>query len=415
MEFSDILEAQKRLAGIAEHTPLKLSSTFTRLCGSQIYLKCENLQKTGSFKIRGAYNKIAKAAESGKPPKGVIAASAGNHAQGVAYAAAKKGIRAVIVMPKNAPVAKINATRGYGAEVILKGDIYDDAYAAAVSLAAQQGLEFIHPFDDKDIMAGQATTALEILKELPDADTIIIPAGGGGLLSGMAFAAKHLNPKIKIIGAQTETADAIVQSFKTGRHVALESAATIADGIAVKNPGALPLSYINKYADEMVTVTDDDVAAAIMLLLERSKMAVEPAGAVSVAAALSCKLAPNKNGKKTVCVLSGGNIDVSLMATLLERGLFARGRIMEFSVILSSRPDAFSRFARHLLDNNALIISMNYERAAKHLGLNESRMRVTLEVGGKEHGGQVIEFLKQRGYKVAPLAGGSLSVSKPRP
>jgi len=405
MDYNQILDAHKRLGGIATNTQLVYSSTFSNMSSGNIYLKTENTQRTGSFKIRGAFNKIAKMADSGVPIKGVIAASAGNHAQGVALAAHAKNIPCTIVMPKNAPIAKIDATKGYGAKVVLEGDFYDDAYNHARKLAKEKGFEFIHAFNDIDIVSGQGTIAIEILEQLPKTDIIVVPAGGGGLIAGLAMAAKHIKPSIQIIGVQAQNAAAIVRSFESGKHVVLDSIATIADGIAIKHPGEIPLELIHKYVDSMVTVTDDELAAAILLLLERSKLAVEPSGASSLAAVLEGKI--DCEGKTVVCVLTGGNIDVSFMHKIIERGLVKRDRIMEFSVVLSNRADAMNRFTKHLIDASANILSMHYERTSKYLGLNETKLNVTLEVGGKEHGEKIIKVLKKQGFIIAHKKGGA--------
>ena len=306
MNMVDIYDAQARLKNTVHHTALERSLTFSRMVGGDLYLKCENLQKTGSFKVRGAYNKIAKIADRGV--KTVVASSAGNHAQGVAYAANEKGMRSIIVMPASTPIAKVSATENYGAQVVLHGDVYDDAYAHALELVKEHDALFIHPFDDEDVIAGQGTVALELTSDMPDLDAILVPAGGGGLLAGIAYAVKHINPKIKVIGVQAERADAIVQSFKTGKPVESDKIFTIADGIAVKKPGEKTLQLIQKYVDDMMTVSDDEIAATIIQLMERAKQIVEPAGATSLALALSGRL--NLIDNKAACVLSGGNIDV---------------------------------------------------------------------------------------------------------
>lgn len=396
MNMVDIYDAQARLKNTVHHTALERSLTFSRMVGGDLYLKCENLQKTGSFKVRGAYNKIAKIADQGV--KTVVASSAGNHAQGVAYAANEKGMRSIIVMPASTPIAKVSATENYGAQVVLHGDVYDDAYAHALELVKEHNALFIHPFDDEDVIAGQGTVALELTSDMPDLDAIIVPAGGGGLLAGIAYAVKHINPKIKVIGVQAERADAIVQSFKTGKPVESDKIFTIADGIAVKKPGEKTLQLIQKYADDMMTVSDDEIAATIIQLMERAKQIVEPAGATSLALALSGRL--NLIDKKVACVLSGGNIDVGFIHKIIEKGLVSRGRQMKFSVVLADKPGSLEEFARIMGAHGANIVSVQYDRMSAELQLNETILHVACEVSGFEHGRRVIGALEKTGYNI---------------
>jgi threonine dehydratase len=397
MNIKDIKDAQKRLEGTVHKTALVHSLTFSEMSGSEIYLKSENMQKTGSFKVRGAYNKIAKLAKE-KSVKTVVASSAGNHAQGVAYAANEKGLEAIIVMPKSTPIAKISATKNYGATVILHGDYYDDAFDKAVEITAEKNGVFIHPFDDEDVIAGQGTIAVEMLESLPDLDAIIVPAGGGGLLAGVAVAAKGIKPNIKVIGVQAENADAIVQSFKAKKLINRDNIYTIADGIAVKRPGKVTVELINKYADDMMTVTDDEIAATIIQLIERTKQIVEPAGATPLALALSGKF--NMTGKKIGLVMSGGNIDIGSIHKIIERGLVSRGRQMRLSVVLTDKPGALSDFSMVMAANNANIISVQYDRMSADLSLNETILHIACEVGGKEHGFKVMDSLEKAGYKL---------------
>ncbi|MCI8435000.1 MAG: threonine ammonia-lyase [Clostridia bacterium] len=396
MNMVDIYDAQARLKNTVHHTALERSLTFSRMVGGDLYLKCENLQKTGSFKVRGAYNKIAKIADRGV--KTVVASSAGNHAQGVAYAANEKGMRSIIVMPASTPIAKVSATENYGAQVVLHGDVYDDAYAHALELVKEHDALFIHPFDDEDVIAGQGTVALELTSDMPDLDAILVPAGGGGLLAGIAYAVKHINPKIKVIGVQAERADAIVQSFKTGKPVESDKIFTIADGIAVKKPGEKTLQLIQKYVDDMMTVSDDEIAATIIQLMERAKQIVEPAGATSLALALSGRL--NLIDKKAACVLSGGNIDVGFIHKIIEKGLVSRGRQMKFSVVLADKPGSLEEFARIMGANGANIVSVQYDRMSAELQLNETILHVACEVSGFEHGRRVIGALEKTGYNI---------------
>ena len=397
LELKDFEQAQERLRPILHHTELDLSSTFSAMTGGRIYLKCENRQKTGSFKIRGASNKIAAMIERGESCP-VVASSAGNHAQGVAYAAKKFGIPATIVMPKAAPIAKIQATEGYGATVVLAGDCYDDAYARACEICREEGAAFLHPYNDLEVIAGQGTLGMEILGDLPAVDVVIVPAGGGGLLAGVASAVKQLNPRVKVYGVQAEGADAIARSFREGRLVTTDSAATIADGIAVKAPGDITVGLIQKYADGVLTVTDTEIADAILLLLERCKQVVEPAGATPLAAVLNGKL--DVKGKRVVCVLSGGNIDVSFIQSIIERGLVARHRRIRFAVRVLDRPGSLMQMLGIISASGANILQIEHDKLSEGLNPNETQVHVSLEVGGEEHGNAVIRALRDKGYSV---------------
>lgn len=396
MDMVDVYDAQKRLKGTVHHTPLSHSLTFSRIAKGDVYLKCENLQKTGSFKVRGAYNKISAISDAGV--RTVVASSAGNHAQGVAYAASERGLESIIVMPRSTPIAKISATENYGAKVVLHGDVYDDAYAKAMEIVREKNALFVHPFDDDEVIAGQGTIGLELVNDRPDLDVILVPAGGGGLLAGVAFAVKHINPRIKVIGVQAARADAIVQSFKAGRLIESDKIFTIADGIAVKKPGENTFRYISEYVDDMMTVTDDEIAAAIIQLMERAKQVVEPAGATSLALALSGRL--NLIDKKAACVLSGGNIDVGFMHKIIEKGMLSRGRQLKFSVILADKPGSLEYFARIMGENGANIVSVQYDRMSAELQLNETILHIACEVSGFEHGRRVIGALESNGYNI---------------
>jgi len=397
MEMRDISHAQQRLKGTIHDLPLTSSKCFSGMSGANIYLKNEHLQKTGSFKVRGAYNKIAKLVQAGEITS-VIASSAGNHAQGVAFAANRLGVKATIVMPKFTPIAKVLATQGYGAKVILHGDFYDDAYDEAMRLKEETGAAFIHPFDDEDVIAGQATIGLEILNELSDVDTVLVPAGGGGLLAGVAFAIKHLNPDVKIIGVQAERADAIVQSFSTKSYTSLDDIYTIADGIAVKKPGKLTTKLINTYVDDMVTVSDGEIASAIIHLMERNKQIVEPAGAVALAAAIKGRV--DIQGKNTVCLISGGNIDVGLISKIIEKGLVSRGRLVKYMVLLKDVPGTLERFSHIVAESNANIVSVHYDRSFAELDLNEVILHVVCEVSGFEHASALRTHLTSQGFDI---------------
>lgn len=367
------------------------------MSGCQLFLKCENRQKTGSFKVRGAFNKLAKLKEEGKTTE-VIASSAGNHAQGVSYASSKLGIHATIVMPKSTPIAKVSATQGYGADVVLAGDNYDECYQEALRLQKEKQATFIHPFNDEDVIAGQGTIAYEICHDLPNVDMIVVPAGGGGLLAGISYYAKQINPRIKIVGVQAEGANAIVQSYKKKKHCATETVNTIADGIAVMNPGEKTVQLIQENVDEMVTVSDNEIASTILLLLEREKQVVEPAGAASLAAVLNNKI--DVKGKRVVCVLSGGNIDVSFIHKVVEKGLVSRGRNMKFKTLMMDVPGSLEHFSHIVNTQNANIIMVQYDRIQADLNLNETIIHVAVEVSSKEHGQALIKALKNEGYKI---------------
>ena len=397
IELSEIARSRERLRGIIHSTDIDLSSTFSAMTAGNVYLKCENRQKTGSFKIRGAANKIAVLVEQGFSG-GVVASSAGNHAQGVAFAATRLGLESTIVMPGTAPIAKVQATRGYGAEVVLAGDCYDDAYAEACRVCEERGAVFIHPYNDPDVIAGQGTVALEILNDLPEADVIITPAGGGGLLSGVAAAVKQLRPDVKVYGVQASGADAIARSFRGGRLVTTDSCSTIADGIAVKAPGELTVELINRYVDDVVTVTDAEIADAILLLMERCKQIVEPAGATPVAAVLSGRI--DVAGKNVVCLLSGGNIDVSFIQSIIERGLVARHRRIRFAVTLQDRPGNLVRLLNIIAASGANVLTVEHDKLSANLNPNETVVHVACEVGGEEHGKALLKAISDHGYGI---------------
>ncbi|MBS6547070.1 MAG: threonine ammonia-lyase [Clostridiaceae bacterium] len=395
LSVNDFQTAARRLKNVIHTIPLSSSKTFSEMSGAEVYLKYENQQKTGSFKVRGAYNKIMKRYEEGGL-SAVVASSAGNHAQGVAFAASQIGVPATIVMPRSTPIAKVSATEGYGAKVVLHGSIYDEAYAKACEIVEEEGAEFIHPFDDEDVMAGQGTIALEILSDLPTVDMIFVPAGGGGLVSGIAACAKQINPRIQIIGVQAEGANSIVASFQKEHVIPSSRVHTIADGIAVKTPGAKTMQYINQYVDQMVTVSDAEIAGAILLLLERTKQVVEPAGAASLAAVLNHKA--DIAGKKVCCVLSGGNIDVSFIHKVVEKGLVTRGRHLKFSTVMPDAPGSLERFAHLVAEQNANVILFNHDRVQADLDIGDAIIHVVCEVGGKEHGQRLLDTLRKNGY-----------------
>ncbi len=398
LDLKEIERAAQRLEGTIHRTPIELSKTFSDMSGGSVYLKYENQQKTGSFKIRGASNKIAAMVERGEI-KSAVASSAGNHAQGVAYASHVHNIPATIVMPKSTPIAKVSATEGYGAKVVLYGDCYDDAYAKAMEIQEKEGSTFLHPFDDYEVMAGQGTIGIEILQDLPTVDMVIVPAGGGGLLAGVATCIKQINPRVKIIGVQAEGAPAIAESFHQKKRIVTETSATIADGIAVKAPGEHTMEIINKYADDIITVSDAQISEAILLLLERTKQVVEPAGATPLAAVLNDKV--DIAGKKVVCVMSGGNIDVSFIHRIIELGLLSRERKIKFCTTLLDIPGSLEHLSHVLADAGANIISVQYDRLSASLNPDEAIIHMACEVGGKEHGDRVVKKLEKNGYTVS--------------
>ena len=316
----------------------------------------------------------------------------------MAFAASRIGVPATIVMPRSTPIAKVSATEGYGAKVVLHGDIYDEAYAKACEIVEAEGAELIHPFDDEDIIAGQGTIALELLSDLPFVDMVFVPAGGGGLLSGIAACIKQINPRIQVIGVQAAGADSIVESFHQESIVSSPTVRTIADGIAVKVPGKRTMAYINQYVDKMVTVTDGEIAEAILLLIERTKQVVEPAGAASLAAVLNQKV--DIQGKKVCCVLSGGNIDVSFIHRIVEKGLVTRCRHLKFSTIMPDAPGALERFAHLVAQQNANIIRFQHDRVQANLDIGDAIIHVVCEVSGKEHGQRLLKLLSQAGYRI---------------
>ena len=397
LQLRDLELAAERLKPILHHTELDLSSTFSGMTGGQIYLKCENRQKTGSFKIRGATNKLSAMLDRGET-RPVVASSAGNHAQGVAYAAKKLGVPATIVMPKAASIAKVQATQGYGAKVVLAGDCYDDAYAEACRICEAEGAIFLHPYNDPEVIAGQGTLGLEILSDLPYVDSVVVPAGGGGLLAGVASAVKLINPRVKVYGVQAEGADAIARSFRQKTLLESEAVSTIADGIAVKAPGDLTVELINRYADDVVTVSDSEIADAMLLLMERCKQIVEPSGAASVAAVLNGRL--DVQGKRVVCVLSGGNIDVSFIQSIIERGLVARHRRIKFIVTVVDRPGSLVQLLNIIAAAGGNILTVNHDKLSTRLHPNETDVHIACEVGGEEHGRAVLEKLRASGYDI---------------
>ncbi len=362
-----------------------------------LYLKTENLQITGAFKARGAYFKISQLTEEEKK-NGVIACSAGNHAQGVALAATSHGIKSLICIPNSAPISKVEATKKLGAEVCLVEGTYDDAHDKAVELQKETGATFIHPFDDELVIAGQGTIGLEILEQLPDVDAVIVPIGGGGLISGVAYTIKNLNPDIKVYGVQSAGAPSMYLSMAHDKIETLDTVNTFADGIAVKTPGELTFDLCKKYVDEIMTVTDDEVATAILSLIENQKLISEGAGAVSVAAALFNKF-PIK-GKKVCCLVSGGNIDVTILSRVIDRGLQKTGRLAEFTVALTDKPGELVTVSKIIADLGANVIAVSHDRADLNTDINSCYLRISLETRNHEHIQKIKEALQTRGYKI---------------
>ena len=361
---------------------------------SSIFLKPENLQLTGSFKVRGAYYKISQLSDEEKA-KGVIACSAGNHAQGVALGATKNGIKSLICLPSGAPISKVEATKKYGAEVCLVDGVYDDAYQKALQLKEEKGYTFVHPFDDENVIAGQGTIGIDLL---PDVDAVIVPVGGGGLISGVAFAIKSLRPNIKVYGVQASGAPSMVQSLSHKRIERLPSVKTIADGIAVKEPGTHTFDICSKYVDDVVTVTDDEISTAILSLIEQQKLVAEGAGAVSVAAAMFGKLPIE--GKKTICLVSGGNIDVTILSRVINRGLQKSGRSYVLTVELMDRPGQLVGVTSIIARMGANVISVHHERAGKTTDINACYLQVVLETRNQEHIDKIRQELVRSGYHV---------------
>jgi len=391
----EIKKAQANLKGVSKKTALIYSDVFSNECGNEVYIKPENLQITGAFKLRGAYNKLCTLSPAERK-RGVIASSAGNHAQGVAYSAEKLGIAATIVMPKTTPLIKVEATKSYGATVILIGDCYDEAYAEAKRLEKEHNYVFVHPFDDLDVMYGQGTIACEILEEIDDIDCILVPVGGGGLIAGIALAAKALNHNIKIIGVEPEGAKAMKDSLDNNGIVNLKTVRTIADGVAVKQPGNLTFEIIKNYVDEIVTVSDFDIMESFLLLLEKHKLIAEASGALSFAGLKKIQ----EKGKKVACILSGGNIDVVTISSMINRGLVSRGRLFCFSIELSDKPGELVKVSTILSNANANVIKLDHNQFKTSDRFMQVQLEITVETNGHDHVNAIISALNKEGYTV---------------
>ena len=396
VNLKKIQEAQSRIESVVLHTPLAYAPYLSELTGINIYLKKENLQITGAFKIRGAYNKIASLTQEERD-HGVVAASAGNHAQGVALSASLFQTKAVIVMPESTPLTKVNGVKHYGAEVILAGSNYDEAYAYALEYGKTNKLTFVHPFEDEAVIAGQGTVGLEILQQCKDLDAVIVPIGGGGLIAGIATAIKETNPNIKVIGVSASGAPAFKESYALKKPIDSKSVRTIADGIAVRDTSPVTLEYALKEVDQVLSVDDEEIASAILYLLEKQKLVVEGAGSVGVAALLHHKLDELK-GKNVAVVLSGGNMDVTLLSVIIEKGLLKSHRKMKVTVTLIDKPGSLMRFTEILQELNANIVHISYDRTSISLDYGDANVTVHMETKGKEHQEEIHSVLKKEGY-----------------
>lgn len=395
LTLDKIYHASFVLKEIIRPTDLIKAPNFCR--NAEIYLKTENLQVTGSFKVRGAYYKISQLSDEEKA-KGVIACSAGNHAQGVALAAAKNHIKSLICIPDGAPISKVEATKSYGAEVCLVEGTYDDAYERTLELQKESGATFIHPFDDEMVIAGQGTIGLEILEQLSDVDVVIVPVGGGGLISGVAYAVKALKPEVKVYGVQAEGAPSMMNSVHHGEIETLPEVKTIADGIAVKTPGEHTFALCSQYVDDIVTVTDDEVSTAILALIEQQKMIAEGAGAVAVAAALFEKVPVQ--GKKVVCLVSGGNIDVTILSRVITRGLQKEGRLAELIIELVDKPGQLRGVSKIISNLGGNVVSVSHDRSDVNMDINSCFLRISMETRNREHLEEIKKALSDGGYKI---------------
>ena len=397
--LQDIQQAKETIKDIVKKTDILESAKLSQMTGANVFYKCENLQKTGSFKVRGACNKIANLTETEKA-NGVIASSAGNHAQGVALGAKMTGIKATIVMPSTAPLAKVTATRGYGADVVLEGLVYDDAYAKAVELQKETGATFLHPFDDKYVIAGQGTIGLEIFEQLDGKiDTILCPIGGGGIIAGIAVAAKGLNPNIKIVGVQTSNIPSMKESMTNGKVTTAFNDTTIADGIAVKTPGNTTFEIIKELVDEVVVVTEEEIASGMLFLMENQKVVSEGSGAVTTAALLSGKYAPSKD-ENVVCIISGGNVDVNTIYRVIGNALASEGRRCTINTIIQDKPGGLAELTRIISANDANILSCNITKLGQGASLGKQSAELVLETFNVEHIDRIKKAIENEGFKL---------------
>jgi threonine dehydratase len=398
--LDDVRAARARIQDQIYFSPCARSETLSRLTGCNAWLKLENLQMTGAYKERGALAKLLSlsAEERGR---GLVAASAGNHAQAVAYHAGRLGVPATIVMPEGTPLLKVANTRSHGARVVIAGSNFDEAYAEARRIEAAEKLTFVHPFDDEAVIAGQGTVGLEILEQVPDLDAVMVPVGGGGLVSGIAAVVKALRRPARVVGVQTEVLPSMLASLEEGHLVTVESGTTLADGIAVKRPGELTFEHVRKYVDEIVTVSEEEIASAILYLLEREKTVVEGAGAVGVAALMQHKIR-GLDGRRVVTIVSGGNIDVNLVARVIERGLVKDGRLVRVSVALQDKPGQLAKVSAIVANHRANVIEVHHTRAFSHR-FGDTTLQLTLETRGLEHVEEILRALRERGYQVQQM------------
>ncbi len=395
LTLDKIYHAAFVLKNVARKTDLIKATKLSDRC--ELYLKTENLQETGSFKLRGAYYKISQLNEEERS-HGIIACSAGNHAQGVAMAATQSGIKSLICMPDGAPISKVEATKQLGAEVCLVKGVYDDAYAKALQLQEETGATFIHPFDDDEVIAGQGTIGLEILDEIESPDAVVVPIGGGGLISGVAYAIKHLNPKVKVYGVQAAGSASMVESRKAGKPITLGDAATFADGIAVKHPGDLTYELVQEYVDDIVTVSEDEIAAAILALIEKQKVIAEGAGAVGVAAVMFDKLPVQ--GKKVVCIVSGGNIDVNILSRVITRGLVTSGRNVNLTIALTDKPGQLQEVSEIIAGCGGNVVAVHHDRSDANMAITSCFLKLALETRDKEQIAEIKEKLTAAGFQL---------------
>ena len=395
LTIDKVKKAEHLLKDVIRKTDLIFAPDLAK--NSEIYLKSENLQKTGSFKVRGAYAKIARLSDEQKK-KGIIACSAGNHAQGVALAAQKNGIQSKIFIPSTAPISKIEATKSYGAQICLVDGVYDDAYNEAVQCQQETGAEFIHPFDDIEVIAGQGTIALEVLEQLPEVEAVIVPIGGGGLISGIAYTIKMLKPEWKVFGVQAAGAGSMYYSIEHHKRTELPAVHTFADGTAVKMPGENTFALCEKYVDKIVTVTDDEIATAVLTLMERQKLVAEGAGALSVAAAMFKKLPIE--GKKTVCIVSGGNIDVNILSRVINRGLLKSGRIADLTIEMLDKPGQLKEVSRIIADLGANVIRVRHNQGGENTDINDCYLKISMETRNLRHLCEIKKALCDAGYKL---------------
>ena len=401
LELGDVREARERVDITARHTPLEYSHTFSKMTGAEVYLKLENFQRTGSFKIRGATNRIMTLSEA-EQEAGVVTASAGNHAQGVALAASRIGVDSKIVMPQHAPISKVDATRSYGAEVVLHGADYNEAAERAKEIKHAEERTYVHAFNDEKVMAGQGTIGLEIVDDLPETDIVILPIGGGGLTSGVATAVAERNPGARVIGVQAEGASSVAPSLDKGEIHELDSVDTIADGIATRRVGRKTFDVIEERVDEVVTVSDSDIAVALVYLLERSKTLVEGAGAITLAAMLTESF-DYREDETVVPLLSGGNIDLNTLTTVVMRGLVETGRYLKIRTVLKDRPGALDDLLDIIAEEQANIYAIQHDRTSRDIAMNATEVELDLETRGDDHAERLIDGLRESGYEVEVL------------